>query len=205
MAATKKTATKPAAAKSPAKSTEKSTAKTERFVGLLRGINVGGKNKLAMKDLAAVFTACGCTNVSTYIQSGNVVFDAAADAEEKLRSDVPARILKAHGLTVPLVVRSRDEIAAVPSLNPYASRAIDDAKFYVYFLGDAPAAAAVAGLDPNRSPGDECTVVGRDVYVWLRTGAADTKLTNAWFDKQLSTVSTARNWRTVNKLIELSR
>lgn len=174
-------------------------------MGLLRGINVGGKNKLSMKDLAAVFTACGCANVSTYIQSGNVVFDADASTVDQLRDDVSTRILKAHGLTVPVVVRSRDEIAAVPSQNPYASRAIDDAKFYVYFLRDAPTAAAVADLHPDRSPGDEFTVIGRDIYVWLRTGAADTKLTNAWFDRQLATVSTARNWRTVNKLIELSR
>jgi uncharacterized protein (DUF1697 family) len=179
--------------------------KKERFVGLLRGINVGGKNKLPMKDLVAAFEASGCANVKTYIQSGNVVFDATPAVAARLPTELPARILSMHGLSVPLVLRSKDEIARVTTTNPYPSRTVDDKLFYVFFLADAPSPEAVAKLDPNRSPGDAFTVVDKHVYVVVPNGAADSKLTNAWFDKQLGTVSTARNWRTVEKLIELSR
>jgi uncharacterized protein (DUF1697 family) len=72
------------------------------------------------------------------------------------------------------------------------------------FLADAPARAAVAGLDSRRSPPDEFAVVGREIYLRLPHGVARTKLTNAWFDSRLATTSTMRNWRTVLKLVELA-
>lgn len=177
----------------------------DRRVALLRGINVGGKNRLAMADLAAAFEACGCSRVSTFIQSGNVIFDAKPAVYARLAVDLPAKIRAAHGLTVPVVLRSREELAAVPAANPYADRALDDKLFHVMFLADTPAASAAQALDPSRSEGDEFVVVGREIFLWMPNGVARSKLTNAWFDKQLATVSTARNWRTVLKLIELSR
>lgn len=180
------------------------TTDRTRFVALLRGLNVGGKNRLAMVDLAAAFTACGCSNVSTFIQSGNVIFDASSAAKEKLRADVPARISKLHGLEIPVVIRSHDELARVPAENPYRDRPLDDKLFNVLFLADTPTAAAVKGLDPDRSPGDEYRLVGREIYLWLPNGVARSKLTNAYFDKALGTITTGRNWRTIQKLIELS-
>jgi uncharacterized protein (DUF1697 family) len=171
-----------------------------RHLGLLRGINVGGNNLLPMKDLAALFTEAGCKDVATYIQSGNVVFTAEPALAAKLPALVAAGILASHGIKAPVLVRSADELRAVLLGNPYPG---DEAMLHVMFLADRPDPAKVAALDPAVSPGDSYTVAGREIYLRLPNGVARTKLTNAWFDARLATVSTGRNWRTVAKLCEL--
>jgi uncharacterized protein (DUF1697 family) len=172
---------------------------------LLRGINVGGKNMLPMRDLAQMFAAAGCGDVRTYIQSGNVVFTAPADVVARLAADIAKRIETGFGIRVPVVLRSADELARVAMCNPFLGRDADTDALHVMFLADAPSAGAVAGLDARRSPPDEFAVVGRDVYLRCPNGVAKTKLTNAYFDSKLGTTSTARNWRTVQKLVELTR
>ena len=172
------------------------------YVALLRGINVGGKNKLPMATLAKIFADEACANVSTFIQSGNVIFDAPAKAATTIGARVSKRIGKELGLDVPLVVRDAAELAKVPARNPFSKA--DPDELHVMFLADTPPATAVRALDPARSPGDSFALVGRDLYLRLPNGVGRTKLTNAYFDKALTTVSTGRNWRTVLKLIELS-
>jgi len=171
-----------------------------RCVALLRGVNVGGKNALPMNALAALCVEAGCSDVRTYIQSGNVVFSAAPSDVEALPARLAAAIERDFGIRSPVVLRTAEELSKVPSANPYAGTD----KLHVAFLADVPAPKAVAGLDPNRSPPDAFAVVGRDVYLWLPDGVGRSKLTNAWFDKQLGTVSTIRNWRTVEALISLA-
>lgn len=168
------------------------------FVALLRGINVGGKRMLPMKELTRLFTKAGATNVQTYLQSGNVVFEAKAAASIVERAR--AAIEKQFGFDVPMVVRSGEALQAVVASSPF-----DDVEHvHVVFLGDSPTAAQVKALDPNRSPGDRFVVRGGDVFLHLPNGVARTKLNNAWFDSQLKTVSTVRNWRTVLELARLS-
>jgi uncharacterized protein (DUF1697 family) len=178
-------------------------AQTTTVVALLRGINVGGKNMLPMKDLAALFVTSGCADVTTYIQSGNVVCKVPATGVAGLAAGVEAAIRKRFSLEVPIVLRTSAEVAEVAQANPFASA--DEDQLYVAFLKDRPTAKAIAALDPQRSPPDEFAVVGREVYLRLPNGAGRTKITNAYLDRTLGTVSTARNWRTVRKLVELSR
>jgi len=173
----------------------------ETFVALLRGINVGGKNKLPMKDLVALFESAGCIDVRHYIQSGNLVFGAAAALAKRLPTVLPTAIERNFGLNVPVVVRSRDELRTVAKAHPLVDAGVD--ALHVVFLADAPSPAAVASLDPNRSPPDAFVVRGREIYVACPNGAGNTKLTNAYFDSKLETVSTMRNWRTVQKLVEM--
>jgi len=170
-----------------------------KHVALLRGINVGGKNIVPMKELAALFTAAGCRDVTTYIQSGNVIFTASASVLKKL----PAVV--SNAFNVPTVVRSHDELAAAIRANPYLTEDIDTKTLHIMFLATHPAPAAVAALDPDRSPPCRFCVKGQDIYLHLPAGAAKTKITNAWIDSKLSTVSTIRNWNTVLKLLELTR
>ena len=183
---------------------ERAAPSADVHVALLRGINVGGKNKLSMDDLAGVFVEEGCRDVRTYIQSGNVVLRAAPTLAARLASRVSERVRKRLGLRVPVVLRTARELQLVARGNPYLGAGADPDLLHVMFLADAPGKAAVAGLDAKRSPPDEFTVVGREIYLRLPHGAARTKLTNAYFDGQLATVSTMRNWRTVLKLVELS-
>jgi uncharacterized protein (DUF1697 family) len=174
-------------------------------VALLRGINVGGKNKLPMRELVALFEDAGCADVTTYIQSGNVVFCAAPRTAAKLTEQLRARIRERFGLEVPVVLRDAAELASAARANPFLARGDEPDRLHVMFLADAPSKAAVAALDPQRSPSDEFVVKGREVYLSLPNGVARSKLTNAWFDAKLGTVSTLRNWRTVLKLVEMTR
>ena len=172
-------------------------------VALLRGVNVGGKNILPMRDLAAMFEKAGCEQVRTFIQSGNVLFSANAVVSEKLVTAIAAMIAERFGYRTPVILRTARELQDVLVSNPFLKGGGDLNSLHVMFLADRPSAGKVAGLDPNRSAPDAFVVRGRDVYLHLPNGAAKTKLSNAWFDSQLSTVSTGRNWRTVGKLLQL--
>ena len=175
-----------------------------RHVALLRGINVGGKNMLPMKDLVGMFVAVGCEDVTTYIQSGNVVFSAQAKIVAGLGSLISKRVEEQFGLRVPVVLRTATELKKVIRSNPFLQvGTADELILHVAFLADKPGAGLVAGLDAGRSTPDEFVVVGREIYMQLVKGVAGTKLTNAYFDSKLKTVSTMRNWRTVLKLAEL--
>ena len=180
-----------------------STKASAAYVALFRGINVGGKNMLPMRELVAMFTAAGCTDVVHYIQSGNVVFRAPAPVATSIAANIAKRVHARFGFAPPVVLRTKKEIADVVRHNPLCARGDDEAKLFVMFLADRPSAARIADLDPQRSPGDAFVVKGKDVFLSLGNGAAKTKLTNDYFDRRLATTSTSRNWRTVQKLLEL--
>jgi uncharacterized protein (DUF1697 family) len=174
-------------------------------VALLRGINVGGKNKLPMSDLTAMFTAARCDNVRTYIQSGNVIFDAAPGAASKVAGVITARIASRFGYRTPVVMRTQKELEDVIRQNPFLKAGADETALHVMFLADLPDAGRVRDLDPDRSPPDRFIVRGREVYLQLPSGVGRSKLTNDYFDTKLATTSTGRNWRTVTKLLELMK
>jgi uncharacterized protein (DUF1697 family) len=175
------------------------------YVALLRGINVGGKNKLSMQDLVEMFVKAGCDNVRSFIQSGNVIFSAAPGAPERLPSLISTRITKRFGYKIPLVVRSAEQVGKVLSDNPFLKPGVAEEELRVLFLADMPASQRVENLDPNRSPPDAFKVRGQEIYLRLPNGAGRTKLTNQYFDSKLGTTSTSRNWRTVTKLFELMK
>jgi uncharacterized protein (DUF1697 family) len=172
---------------------------------MLRGINVGGHNKVPMKDLAVMFADAGCEKLQTYIQSGNVIFQASAATAGKVPDAVGALMRKKLGLQVPIVLRSAEDMAAVSAANPLLLAGAPEDELHISFLADAPRKGQVDLLDPDRSPPDEFRVIGGQVYLRLPNNVAKTKLTNAYFDSKLATVSTQRNWRTVLKLVELTR
>jgi uncharacterized protein (DUF1697 family) len=174
-------------------------------VALLRGINVGGKNKLPMRDLAAMFSEAGYTNVRTYIQSGNVVFSATPAAAKRLPGLIAQRIADGYGYRVPVVLRAANEFHQVAASNPFLRSAADAGTLHVAFLADLPDQRHIASLDPKRSPGDSFQVRGREIYLHLPNGVAGTKLTNNYFDSTLATTCTMRNWRTVLKLVEMTQ
>jgi uncharacterized protein (DUF1697 family) len=173
-------------------------------VALLRGINVGGKNKLPMADLAAMFIEAGCGDVQTYIQSGNVVFSTTPGTAKRIPQLVSKTIAERFGLRVPVVLRTADEFRQVATGNPFLKSGTDIELLFVGFLADLPDQRRIAALDPKRSPGDTYKVRGREIYMCLPNGAARTKLTVAYFDSKLGTTSTFRNWRTVLKLFDIT-
>ena len=168
----------------------------DSYVALLRGINVGGKNKLPMKDLASIFSKIGCADVATYIQSGNVIFKAPAKLAGGVAETVTKKIEAEFGLRVPVLLRSAGQLAKAIAGNLFLNEGVSEDFLHVAFLRDL----ATASLDQDRSPGDRFVVCGAEIYLHLPNGAARTKLTNAYFDSHLQTVSTMRNWRTVLKI-----
>jgi uncharacterized protein (DUF1697 family) len=174
-------------------------------VAFLRGINVGGKNKLPMKDLTALFVQAGCTDVSHFIQSGNVLFRATKALAARLPVLIAKQIADQFGYRTPVVLRTLEQLQEVVDFNPFVETGSDEENLYVLFLAEMPTEASVASLDPNRSPPDSYEVNGREIYLDLVNGAARTKLTNDYFDRRLGTISTARNWRTVNRILELMK
>ncbi len=178
-------------------------AASHRYVALLRGINVGGGNKLLKGELVKIFAEVGCQDVRTYIQSGNVVFRAAESLVDGLSARITAAIASSHGYQVPVVIRTGADWAGVVSGNPFLAAGADPGKLHVGFLADTPDPARVATLDPDRSPPDAFEVRGDEVYLHFPAGVARSKLDNAYFDRTLGTVCTIRNWRTVCKLHEM--
>jgi len=174
-------------------------------VALLRGINLGGKNRLAVKDLTAMFADAGCRGVSAYIQSGNIIFTAAPGLASRIAALITAQIKKRFGHEVPVVLRTMDELKKVIANNPFLKAGAAERELHVVFLADAPDAARVRTLDPDRSPPDTYQVRGREIYLRLPNGMGRSKLTNQYFDSKLATVGTARNWRTVTTLLELMK
>ena len=172
-----------------------------KYAALLRGINVGGKNKLPMKELIELFDQAGCTDVETYIQSGNVVFQAPAALAKRVPQIISQKIAERYGYHVPLIVRSAAALAKVVDENPFLARGAADRELHVYFLADKPVAAA---LDAHRSAPDEFVLQGREIYLRLPNGMGRSKLTNAYFDSKLKTVCTARNWATALQLAALT-
>jgi uncharacterized protein (DUF1697 family) len=171
-------------------------------VALLRGINVGGANKLAMSDLKAIFEGAGCSPVQTIIQSGNVVFAAPAGLVGDLAAIVADEIRRRFGVATPVILRSSAEIRAIIEGNPFLPAGADPAALHVMCLTNRPSREQIAALDADRSSPDEFVVVGKDIYLRLPNGVARSKLTNAYFDKALHTIGTARNWRTMTKLCQ---
>lgn len=182
----------------------------QTYIALLRGINVGGRNKLPMATLREIVTRVGGDAVQTYIQSGNVVFQADHEVEH-LADALRRGIADTQGLDIPIVLLKGDEFRTLLGKNPFLTVAQESAEedevdiktLHVGFLADSPTGEQIAGLNPDHSPPDSFHVAGRAVYLRYPKGLARSKLTNAYFDRRLQTVCTVRNWKTCLKLLEM--
>jgi uncharacterized protein (DUF1697 family) len=174
-------------------------------LALLRGINLGGVNKVPMKELRALFEDLGYEDVKTYLQSGNVVFEDRSSTARKLAVDIEDAIARAFELQVTVIMRTRQEFQRVAAGNPFPTEGVKPSSLHVVFLAKPASSRTVKSLDPDRSPPDEFAVRGREVYLLLPNGSVRTKLTIDYFEKALSTRATARNWNTVTKVLDLMK
>ncbi|HEV8555038.1 MAG TPA: DUF1697 domain-containing protein [Actinophytocola sp.] len=170
-----------------------------RYVALLRGINVGGRAKVPMAGLRATCESVGCTDVLTYIQSGNVALTSPLDPA-RLRATLEAAIAEQLGVAPVVVIRTHRQLADVVAANPFPT---DPENVHVAFLAEAldkDQSAAAAGLE---RPHEEIAARGTEVYFHLPNGMGRAKLPEL-FGRRVKTPATVRNWRTVNKLVEMS-
>jgi uncharacterized protein (DUF1697 family) len=174
-----------------------------RKVALLRGINVGRNNRLPMPRLRELMESLGYENVETLLQSGNVAFASGAAASESERRIAEA-LRKQDGLEVPVLVRTRAQLAAVVKRNPLRDHASNPKLHHVVFLSERPDAKRVRAVDPERYRPELFAQHGREIYVWWPDGAHRAKLTHGFWERTLGVTATARNWNTVEKLLELT-
>jgi uncharacterized protein (DUF1697 family) len=177
---------------------------TNTFVALLRGINVGGRNKVSMPELRSLLASLGLEDVVTYIQSGNVVFRSPTADRKRIAPRIERQIAEVFGVKATVLMRTPAELAEIADGNPFLKGEAEHSKLHVVFLGGRPAADAVARLDPGRSPPDEFSVRGSEIYLRLPHGSGRSKLTLDYFERQLGLAATARNWNTLLKLLALT-
>lgn len=170
---------------------------------LLRGVNVGGRNKLPMPALRDALAAAGMENVLTYVQSGNVVLDSTAKPDALARA-CEKLIADEFGLDVGVVVRTRAELAKIVQRNPLADVAEQDKLYQVTFCSQKPAKAALAKVAERAVEGERLLAHGREVYAWFPHGVGRSKLAAQLGKQDLGVLATARNWTTVNKLLALA-
>ena len=177
----------------------------QAHVLLVRGVNVGGRNRLPMRSLRAELKRAGCARVRTYIQSGNAVFLATPEAARRGALRVASTVEELLGRPLPVILRTVGELAAAVDANPFPESEGEPRKLHLGFMAVRPSEARVAALDPDRSPPDEFAVRGREIYLLLPAGAAGSKLTAAYFDRVLGVATTFRNWQTVRRLLDLAK
>jgi len=180
------------------------------FVALLRAVNVSGQNGIPMAELRASMAASGYDDVRTYLQSGNIVFAAAAAAEQELAAEIHQLIAREFGHDVKALVLTAAELARVAAANPFLPAARDTAAVerfsHATFLEEPAPEAAFAGLALPAQPGEQAMLAagGRVIYLHLPHGYGRTKLNNGYFERRLGAAATTRNWRTVLALVEMS-
>lgn len=176
----------------------------ETIISILRGINVGGKNKIPMAELKTLYEKEGFKNVTTYIQSGNVVFSADKKELNSLTEKVQQIIFKKYGFTVPVIIRTVGEMESVINRNPLLKIiGIDVEKLHVTFLSAYPSEQALEKIKAYEYKPDEFIIAEREVYIYCPNGYGNTKLSNTFFESKLKVIATTRNWRTVNELLKM--
>jgi uncharacterized protein (DUF1697 family) len=177
----------------------------ERYIAILRGINVTGQKMIKMADLKKMFQGLPFENVRTYIQSGNIVFDTKPDEDQKLGNLIQEAILKTFAFIVPVIVLEEKKLLHVQQHNPFLTgRSEDVTKLHVTFLDRIPDQALVEKLkDAAVFLPDEWIIKENVIYLFCPNGYGKTKLNNNYFENKLKITATTRNWKTVNELVTM--
>ena len=177
----------------------------KKFIALLRGINVSGQKKIKMSELKSLFEKNGFQNVETYIQSGNVIFSSKETSTENLSLKISSAIKKQFGFDVQIIVVTPKEIVDALKKNPYLKKNRDTDKLYIIFLSSIPTKANVEKLDSTNYLPEEFKIDGRRIYLFVPNGYGKAKLSNNLFENKLKVFGTARNLKTLNALIGLTK
>jgi uncharacterized protein (DUF1697 family) len=174
----------------------------QAWVALLRGINLGARNKVPMAGLRTLMTEIGAEDVKTYVQSGNVVFRstlARAELVRRIEGEIRARF----GVDADVVLCTKAELARIVAGNPFTGEESEPTRLHVTFLARAPDRGRIAELKREEFEPDRFHVTRAAVYLHTPDGYGRTKLSNAYFERKLGVRATTRNWRTVTTLAGL--
>jgi uncharacterized protein (DUF1697 family) len=174
-----------------------------KYAAFLRGVNVGGKNQIKMETLREICAALGFTKVKTYINSGNIIFETAKTDDKKLAERIEKAIEKEFGLNIKTMVRAHSEIEEIVENNPFDGQFENDKDLHVLFTDEELSAEKRAQLLSQNSEKEMFAVRGREIFYLLHMNFSDSLLGKDFLGKKLKVSATARNWRTVNKILEL--
>ncbi len=173
-----------------------------KYIAFLRGINVGGKNKVKMETLREVCSSLGCSNVKTYINSGNIIFETRKTDDKKLAAKIEKAIEKEFGLQIKTIVRTFEEIEIIVKNNPFAGQFENEKDLHVFFLDEEMPDEKRRMLLSNNNENEMFAANKREIFCLLRVSVLDSLMGKDYIGKKLKVFATARNWRTVNKILE---
>ncbi|WP_405575376.1 DUF1697 domain-containing protein [Winogradskyella sp. Asnod2-B02-A] len=175
----------------------------QTYIALLRGINVGGHKKVPMAELRELLTKSGLQSVKTYIQSGNVIFQSINDDLKFLENSIQKSILDHFGFEVPIMVRARDELSVIFSNCPFSDA--KKAESYFVMLSEIPQEILVKEASQKTYPDDDYVILNDCIYLFCAKGYGRAKFNLSYFEKKLNVNATARNYKTMVKLLSLSQ
>ena len=174
-----------------------------RKITIIRGINVGKSNRMSMSDLITFFEELGFTNVSTYIQSGNVFFESATYLDnEILAVDLKNEFAKKFKFEVPVIVLDPIDIKRVIQENPFTNYPYEIDKSHVTFLSMKPQPTSIEKLKSKNYYPDQFEIKDKYIYIYCDGKYHESKISNNFIEKTLGVSATTRNWNTVMKLYE---
>ena len=172
------------------------------YISILRGINVSGQKKIIMTDLVKLYEDLGFTDVKTYIQSGNVVFNSTKKVSNSmLVKQIETKINEIYGFLVPVIIRTVDDLSKIIASNPFKNETSEN--LYITFLSNLPNSNHLENLTELNYLLDEFIVIEKEIYLNV-SSYGTTKLSNSFFENKLKVTATTRNWNTVNKLLAIS-
>lgn len=178
--------------------------KMKTYIALLRGINVGGRNKLPMRELVEVLKDLGLQSITTYIQSGNVIFESEDANTSDLSERIGAAIHTSHGFTPQVVLLELEELESAIASNPYSDAEGEPKTTHFYFLAGEPENPDLETLKSIKASSERFTLKGKVFYLHAPDGIGRSKLA-ARVEKALGVPATARNWRTVYKILAMAK
>lgn len=173
-----------------------------KYAAFLRGVNVGGKNKVKMETLRQILSDEGFKNVKTYINSGNIIFETKQTNDLKLAETIEKAIEKEFALNIKTMVRKISEIEELIKNNPFDGQFENDKDLHVFFLDKELPKEKQELLLSNNNENEMYAVQNREIFCLLRITVSDSLMGKDYIGKKLKVSATARNWRTVNKLLE---
>jgi uncharacterized protein (DUF1697 family) len=175
------------------------------IISMLRGVNVGGHNKIKMDALRALYESMKLREAQTYVQSGNVIFRTDERDIARLAKRIEDGIERKLGFRPDVILRTATEMREVIARNPFAKRrGIEPSKLLVTFLGSDPGAEAREKILQIKCDPEELRIEGRELYIYFPNGIGRSKLSWAGLEKTLKTPGTARNWNSVTKMLEMA-
>ena len=174
-----------------------------KYVAFLRGINVIGKNMIKMESLREMFGTLGFKNVKSYINSGNLVFETVKTNDLNLAAKIEKAIEKEFSLNIAVMVRPMSVIEEIVKNNPFAGQFENDKDVHVLFLNGELSKEQSELLLSNNNENEKFAVREREIFHLSKIGFIDSLLGKDFVGKKLKVSATARNWRTIGKILEL--